>query len=479
VRLLPTHDEDAGVRQRNHLINELYSTELVYLRGLRHLRDAYLSDAGMREAWPVSVRAELLDARLLETLLELHELFAGTMRAQINFVYSSDVHTPSMGACLSVLYGMPSYAHTYKAYCASYATWEADMKAARAEHKALREYLDEPGRKGACDNLDFGALLIKPVQRVLKYPLLIRQLLETIDPTHIEHADIQAALRRAEDTADIINEHKRSVDTVAALRDLLGRVAGLPALNMTRFDVTACGEARIYLMHDALAEVSNEAGVTKTLRGARPVFYALFSDMLLRAAQTPAAAVAAGRLRREHVHPYALAHVVPLHALRGRELPDLAAMKNGAELSWSDADGVETTWYVLFPTQAKRKAWLVALQRHGDAARARAPTERLPFFDRTKLHEPTVSVPDAPPPPSSPTKAPKLLRRISSGASKRSWRHTLSGSPAPLPAAAPPPPQDEAGARDADAAAAAPARAAVHDELMAALALRRARGANE
>ncbi|KAI8974419.1 hypothetical protein BDB01DRAFT_880973 [Pilobolus umbonatus] len=61
---------------------------------------------------------------------------------------------------------------------------------------------------------DLGSLMIKPVQRVLKYPLLLRELLSVTSPTHHDHDDLLAALKEMEEVADNINEIKRRKDIV-------------------------------------------------------------------------------------------------------------------------------------------------------------------------------------------------------------------------------------------------------------------------
>lgn len=69
---------------------------------------------------------------------------------------------------------------------------------------------------------DLGSLLIKPVQRVLKYPLLLRQILSMTDIGHPDHSHLIDALGQIQSVADKINQVKRRrdlVDTIIAGRD--------------------------------------------------------------------------------------------------------------------------------------------------------------------------------------------------------------------------------------------------------------------
>ncbi|KAI8083657.1 hypothetical protein BDF21DRAFT_416390 [Thamnidium elegans] len=68
--------------------------------------------------------------------------------------------------------------------------------------------------QGKTTSWDLGSLLIKPVQRVLKYPLLLREILSLTSPTHDDHDDLSAAVKEIQEVADNINEIKRRKDIV-------------------------------------------------------------------------------------------------------------------------------------------------------------------------------------------------------------------------------------------------------------------------
>ena len=67
------------------------------------------------------------------------------------------------------------------------------------------------GKTGAWD---LGSLVIKPVQRILKYPLLIKQLLKETNEEHADYMDLEKALTSLESMADKINEIKKRKDIV-------------------------------------------------------------------------------------------------------------------------------------------------------------------------------------------------------------------------------------------------------------------------
>lgn len=61
---------------------------------------------------------------------------------------------------------------------------------------------------------DLGSMLIKPVQRVLKYPLLFADLLACTSPVHPDYFNLRKASESARAVADEINEVKRRKDVV-------------------------------------------------------------------------------------------------------------------------------------------------------------------------------------------------------------------------------------------------------------------------
>uniref|UniRef100_A0A8C6VD75 Rho guanine nucleotide exchange factor 38 n=1 Tax=Naja naja TaxID=35670 RepID=A0A8C6VD75_NAJNA len=69
-------------------------------------------------------------------------------------------------------------------------------------------------RKGKPNLLDMGSLMIKPIQRVMKYPLLLCELLNATPKSHPDHKALQHALVAMKDMNMNINELKRRKDIV-------------------------------------------------------------------------------------------------------------------------------------------------------------------------------------------------------------------------------------------------------------------------
>ena len=101
----------------------------------------------------------------------------------------------------------------------------------------------------------FGSLLIKPVQRICKYPLLLKQLLRYTDKaTNPQaYAELEAGITSIERVTSRVNETKREQDNIAIKKDLEARVITWKELNPSKlgnlllyehFETTMAGKDR-------------------------------------------------------------------------------------------------------------------------------------------------------------------------------------------------------------------------------------------
>ena len=74
---------------------------------------------------------------------------------------------------------------------------------------------------------DLDSLLVKPTQRVSKYPMLLQQLLETTPATHPDHEPLKAACKESIGMLTRINEAKKRADIVDQIINRKGDDAGV------------------------------------------------------------------------------------------------------------------------------------------------------------------------------------------------------------------------------------------------------------
>ena len=107
----------------------------------------------------------------------------------------------------------------YNTYCLNHDKAEAMLtkyEGAPTTQKSLNQGLERIRNDVACFNLE--SILIKPVQRVLKYPLILNELLKVTEDGHSEKLELKQAVEVMSDIAAFINETKRRKDIVEKYR---------------------------------------------------------------------------------------------------------------------------------------------------------------------------------------------------------------------------------------------------------------------
>ncbi|PKU36913.1 rho guanine nucleotide exchange factor 38 [Limosa lapponica baueri] len=104
---------------------------------------------------------------------------------------------------------------TYKIYCYRHDDAHTMLESYEKDEE-LKQHLRHcvQSLKGKPNLMDMGSLMIKPVQRVMKYPLLLCELLNSTPASHPDHKALQDALFAVKNINVNINELKRRKDLV-------------------------------------------------------------------------------------------------------------------------------------------------------------------------------------------------------------------------------------------------------------------------
>uniref|UniRef100_A0A8C3XUD3 Rho guanine nucleotide exchange factor 38 n=1 Tax=Chelydra serpentina TaxID=8475 RepID=A0A8C3XUD3_CHESE len=104
---------------------------------------------------------------------------------------------------------------TYKIYCYQHDDAHTMLETYEKDEE-LKQHLKHcvQSLKGKPNLMDMGSLMIKPIQRVMKYPLLLCELLNSTPASHPDHKALQDAFAAVKDINVNINELKRRKDLV-------------------------------------------------------------------------------------------------------------------------------------------------------------------------------------------------------------------------------------------------------------------------
>jgi len=201
---IPKHE-----RRRQEAIFEFISTEADYVRDLQLMVELFYSRLmdPLGEKGTAVVFANIEDILLTNTTfvssLEQRQKECRLYIDRIGDIFKA--HMPNMGVYLS--------------YCVNQTNGSRLLQSMRDSNPELAAQLQRIREDPSARNLDLSSYLLVPMQRMTRYPLLIRQVLQY---TQLEEdrADISAALHTAERILSHINETIREQEGEERLREI-------------------------------------------------------------------------------------------------------------------------------------------------------------------------------------------------------------------------------------------------------------------
>ncbi|XP_032263492.1 T-lymphoma invasion and metastasis-inducing protein 2 isoform X2 [Phoca vitulina] len=246
-RPLARHLSDADRLRK--VIQELMDTEKSYVKDLSCLFELYLEPL-QNETFLTQDEMESLFGSLPE-MLEFQKVFLETLEDGISASSDfSSLETPSQFRKLlfslggSFLYYADHF-KLYSGFCANHIKVQKVLERAKTD-KAFKAFLDARNpTKQHSSTLE--SYLIKPVQRVLKYPLLLKELVSLTDQESEEHYHLTEALKAMEKVASHINEMQKIYEDYGTVFDqLVAEQSG------TEKEVTELSMGEL-LMHSAVS----------------------------------------------------------------------------------------------------------------------------------------------------------------------------------------------------------------------------------
>ncbi|GIY09128.1 hypothetical protein CDAR_534951 [Caerostris darwini] len=223
------------------VIMELLETEKTYVKHLNSLLEHYLEPM-KKETFLSNSEVNALFGNIQE-IVQFQRVFLQSLEEAI--ASEADFHKFDHPAQFkNVLFALGNsflyYADQFKLYssfCASHSKAQKVLHPSKCkglrnkEHvcpaagegnSALLEFLQSRNPKGQ-HSFSLESYLIKPIQRILKYPLLLQQLKHLTDPNSQEHLHLSEALKGMERVAEHINEMQRIHEEYGAIFDHLSR----------------------------------------------------------------------------------------------------------------------------------------------------------------------------------------------------------------------------------------------------------------
>uniref|UniRef100_T1ITC4 T-lymphoma invasion and metastasis-inducing protein 1 n=1 Tax=Strigamia maritima TaxID=126957 RepID=T1ITC4_STRMM len=211
------------------VISELVDTEKTYVEHLNNLLENYLEPL-KQETFLSSAEISALFGNIQE-IVAFQRVFLLSLEKAIRKEVDLDNFTQPKqykNVIIALADSFLRYANHFKLYssfCASHSKAQKVLHPRRFSgegNQMLREFLQARNpRQQHSSTLE--SYLIKPIQRILKYPLLLQQMKHFTEPNSEEHLKLAGALKEMEKVAEHINEMQRIHEEYGAIFDHLYR----------------------------------------------------------------------------------------------------------------------------------------------------------------------------------------------------------------------------------------------------------------
>ncbi|XP_068441009.1 rho guanine nucleotide exchange factor TIAM1-like isoform X2 [Clinocottus analis] len=205
------------------VICELVETERTYVKDLNWLIGRYLTPL-QKETFLTQDELDVLFGNLLE-MVEFQVEFLKTLEDGTRLVPDLE-KLERVDQFKKILFSLGGsflyYADRFKiysAFCASHTKVPKVLVKAKTDPD-FKAFLEERNPKQQHSST-LESYLIKPIQRVLKYPLLLKELYSLTDPDSEEHYHLDVAMKAMNKVASHINEMQKIHEEFGAVFDLL------------------------------------------------------------------------------------------------------------------------------------------------------------------------------------------------------------------------------------------------------------------
>lgn len=345
-------DSDRQQRLRLCVLNEILNTERDYVRTLLFLQSAFLHRIRQTSDDQQCLSPEHVKILFsnIEDILELH-------KEVLSAVETSLQPEPSPQHALGhVFLQFRESFSVYGEYCSNH---EKALRLLMELNKIpnIRTFLLHCMLLGGKKSTDIPleGYLLTPIQRICKYPLLLKELLKRTPKKHADYPAVEEALQAMKAVCSNINETKRQMEKLEALEQLQSHIEGWEGTNLT--DI--CTEL---LLHGNLLKIS--AGNIQ-----ERVFF-LFDNLLVYCKRKSRVSGKKSTKRTKSING-------PLYVFRGRintEVMEVENVEDGTAdyhsnnytvtNGWKIHNTAKNKWFVCMAKNAEEKQkWLDAILR--------------------------------------------------------------------------------------------------------------------
>mmetsp|Transcript_32457 Transcript_32457/g.55527 ORF Transcript_32457/g.55527 Transcript_32457/m.55527 type:complete len:564 (+) Transcript_32457:74-1765(+) len=207
---------------RKECITEIYETEKAYIDDLETMINVFIFPLRTMKIATEQVLYNIFSN--LEVLIHCNEEMLKELEQVIDAKTGAEVQIGEVFTKLA------DYFKMYKVYCANQQNSLTTVEQQTKKNSEFKKNLDVCHSDPRCKGLFLQSYLIKPIQRVCKYPLLLRELIRYTPEDHPDYQPLQNAFLKINEVVANINEGQRQAEGLQRIIDLQKLIDGVDTL---------------------------------------------------------------------------------------------------------------------------------------------------------------------------------------------------------------------------------------------------------
>ncbi|KAM9840274.1 intersectin-2-like [Aulostomus maculatus] len=253
-------------RKRQGYIHELIQTEETYVEDLELVLEVFHK--------PMSESGRLTEAEMGIIFVNWRELIMCNTKLLKALRVRKKTGGENMPVQLigDLLASELAHMQPYIRFCSCQLNAAALLQSKTHNQPDFKDFLKKIATNYRCKGMPLSSFLLKPMQRITRYPLLIKNILEHTPDHHADHVPLREALERAEELCSQVNEGVREKENADRLEWIQSHVQCEGAIEHLVFNsLTNCLGPR-KLLH---------SGRLYKTKSSRELWAFLFNDFLL------------------------------------------------------------------------------------------------------------------------------------------------------------------------------------------------------
>ncbi|XP_053301056.1 intersectin-2a isoform X1 [Pleuronectes platessa] len=253
-------------RKRQGYVHELIQTEETYVEDLELVLEVFYK--------PMSESGRLTEAEMAVIFVNWREL----IMCNTKFLKALRVRKMTGGENMPVeligdlLESELAHMQPYIRFCSCQLNAAALLQSRTYNQPDFKNFLKKIATNYRCKGMPLSSFLLKPMQRITRYPLIIKNILEHTPEDHVDRGPLRQALERAEELCSQVNEGVREKENSDRLEWIQSHVQCEGPIEHLAFNsLTNCLGPRKLLHSGRLCKT----------KSSRELWAFLFSDFLL------------------------------------------------------------------------------------------------------------------------------------------------------------------------------------------------------